>query len=175
MYGSFMMWSLVEVLQFYRLTRLPQCIEHVFASIAFLNVGFLFFFHLQGRTEIDKVFHHVVMVITFTSAVVFLLEAWRKNSFLLMVIRTALFGLQGTWVFQIAFSLYVAKPWKNTRGNREFVGIVATWHVMGAMALIITGFVVITIKTQGIRRRAVGEGLEDGDDNEEKESLLNVQ
>ncbi|KXJ27546.1 Transmembrane protein 45B [Exaiptasia diaphana] len=153
MYAVFMIWSVVETLQFYKITQLPTCSEHVFGSIALFVEGMLFFFHLEGRPKLDQLLHSILYIIVFMSALVMLLEAWMKNSFLLQVIRSSLFLLQGNWFLQIAHSLHGSRPWKNTKTNREFVSIVFAWHIIGVLLLIMLGFVAISIKSRGCHCR----------------------
>jgi len=149
MYTIFAIWALVEVLMYYNVVQLPACSEFLFASLALFVEGILFFFHLDGRPKLDKLFHTFLYLIIFMSAVVMVLEGWMKDSFLLMVARVFLFLLQGTWFIQIAHSLHGSTPWKSIKPNQEFVAIVFSWHVILLLVLMVVGFVALSLKVNG--------------------------
>ncbi|XP_054770685.2 transmembrane protein 45B-like [Lytechinus pictus] len=125
-----------------------QSIEKIFLSLAFSVEGLLFFFHTNGREEIDVHIHTLLVILIFVCAVGAGLEPWSYSPESpgvrrLWVIATC---VQGTWFWQIAFVLY--NPWgkKSDLLNEERDGDVTenmmimttmfTWHLLAVLALI---------------------------------------
>ena len=160
MYSAFLVWFTAEVLQFYKVLELPSCSEHLFGSFALFVEGLLFYFHLEGRSKMDQHLHVLLYVVIFTSAVVLVLEAWMKNSFLLVVVRSYLWLLQGTWFIQIALAIFSTKPWKNTKYNQEFVVIAFVWHTIAILTFVTISFAIVSCKVRGCRFRR-NQRLED--------------
>ncbi|XP_031574263.1 transmembrane protein 45B-like [Actinia tenebrosa] len=149
MYGFFIFSALLECLQFWNALVLPKAGEHLALSFAFFVEGLLFYFHLHGRPVLDVRLHTLLYVVVFATSFVLVLEAWMKDSFLLLVVRVYLVMLQGTWFFQIAHSLYGANPWKDTPPNREFVAIAFSWHCLVLLFVWLVAFVLVSVKVRG--------------------------
>jgi len=151
MYSIFLIYSVVEILKFYNVIKLPNCSEHIFAATAFAIEGILFLFHLDGRPKLDQLLHTFLYTVVFATALVLVVESFKENSFLLLFVRTFLVLLQGTWFFQIAHCLYGKVKWENTKPNQEFVIVAFSWHVICILVFTVIGFVVISIKARGCK------------------------
>ena len=75
MYWCFGLSGVVDLVIWYDLLPLPPKFVYLFLSVAFWFEGFLFFFHLHGRDELNIRFHTILCIIVFVTAVVFLLAA----------------------------------------------------------------------------------------------------
>merc|ERR1719228_675893 len=143
-YAAFIPWSTVEILQFY--------------------------FH--NAPEIQQHFHDFIYLVNLTVAVVLMIEAWMKNSFLLILARLFLILLEGTWFFQIAHSIYGAQPWTNNHTNQTFIIILFIWHSIGLLVFVTVSMVIVSCKVRGCRfRRDERLGIElknVGDDKAER-------
>ncbi|XP_031574264.1 transmembrane protein 45B-like [Actinia tenebrosa] len=148
MFALFTLGALFEVFQFFEITTLSLGAEHLSMSLAFFIEGLLFYFHLHGRPVLDVRLHTLLYVVVFATSFVLVLEAWMKDSFLLLVVRVYLVMLQGTWFFQIAHSLYGVNPWKDTPPNREIIPVVFACHVAVWFALFVVSFMIVSLKSQ---------------------------
>ena len=145
MYAIFLLGGVVETLRFYSILFLPAATDHVLASLAFFVIGELFYFHIDGRSVLDQKVHILICIIAFAISIIDLLEAWRRNSFLLFMARTVLVMLLGTWFVQVAHVLYGTHPWKDTARNREFVIIAFSWHIIGVLLTFICSLVLLNV------------------------------
>ena len=145
MFSIFLLGAIVEILRFYSIVFLPASIDHVLVSLAFFLVGELFHYHIEGRSELDQKLHILLYTVTFSIAVVALLEAWQSRSFVLFITRTFLVVLLGTWFIQIAHVLYGAHTWHNIESNRAFVVIAFSWHVLGLLVACICSVLVVSV------------------------------
>lgn len=145
MFSIFLLGAVVEILQFYSILFLPAAVDHVLASLAFFLVGGLFYYHIDGRSELDQKLHILLYTVAFSIAVVILLEAWQRRSFVLFITRTFLVVLLGTWFIQIVHVLYGSHPWQNIDSHRAFVVIVFSWHVLGLLVMCICSLVAVSV------------------------------
>lgn len=145
MFSIFLLTAVVEILRFYNILFLPAATDHVLASLSFFLVGELFYFHIEGRSELDQKLHTVLYTVAFSIAVVFLLEAWQRKSFVLFLTRTFLVLLLGAWFIQIAHVLYGSHPWKDTDSNRAIVVVIFSWLVLGLLAMSICSLVLVSV------------------------------
>ena len=145
MYSTVLLGGVVEILRFYSILFLPAATDHVLGSLAFFLIGELFYFHIDGRSVLDQKLHILICITAFAISIIFLLEAWRRKSFLLFMARTILVVLMGTWFIQIAHVLYGTHPWKDTAPNREFVIIVFSWHIIGVLFTFLCSLVVLSV------------------------------
>lgn len=145
MFSIFLLSAIVEILRFYNILFLPAASDHALSSLSFFLVGELFYFHIEGRSELDQKLHIVLYTVAFSIAVVLLLEAWHSRSFVLFITRTFLVLLLGTWFIQIAHVLYGSHPWKDISSNRAIVVVIFSWHVLGLLAMLICSLVLVSI------------------------------
>ena len=145
MFSIFLLSAVVEILRFYNILFLPAATDHVLASLSFFLVGELFYFHIEGRSELDQKLHILLYSVAFSIAVVLLLEAWQRKSFVLFLTRTFLVLLLGTWFIQIAYALYGSHPWKDTDSNRTIVAVLFSWHVLGLLVMSICSLVLVSV------------------------------
>ena len=145
MFSIFLLSAVVEILRFHNILFLPAATDHVLVSLSFFLVGELFYFHIEGRSELDQKLHTLLYTVAFSIAVVALLEAWQRKSFVLFITRTFLVLLLGTWFIQIAHVLYGSHPWKNISSNRAIVVVIFSWHVLGLLAMLICSLVFVSV------------------------------
>jgi len=145
MFAMFLISASVEILRFYFIVFLPPATEHVLSSLAFFVVGELFYFHIDGRPELDQKLHILIYVVAFSIAIVIILEGWQRKCFILFVTRTILVVLLGTWFFQVAHVLYGTHPWQDIPSNRAFVAIAFSWHILGLLLTFLSSLVVVSV------------------------------
>ena len=145
MFTIFLLSAVVEILGFYDILFLPAATDHVLASLSYLLIGELFYYHIEGRSELDQKLHVLLYTVAFSIAVVLLLEAWQRKSFVLFITRTFLVMLFGTWFIQIGHVLYGSHPWEDISSNRAFVVVIFSWHVLGLLAMFICSLVVVSV------------------------------
>lgn len=64
-------------------------------------VGFLFLYHLHGRTMLDVHVHQLLLYAVFGSAAVSFLEVFHRGNILMEMLRCTLTMLQGSWFWQV--------------------------------------------------------------------------
>ena len=131
MYGFFGLSGAVEIVMWYRLLPLPPKFDYFVMSLAFWIEGFLFFFHLHGRNELNVRLHVILYILIFVTAFVFLLAAIIDQFMpLAFFLKSYLLSLQGSWFFQAGFVLFGPDPWKNSPSNVKFLGIAFAFHAL---------------------------------------------
>lgn len=77
--------------------------ESVFLSHSLVLVvaGFLFLYHLHGRTMLDVHVHQLLLYAIFGSAAVSFLEVFHRGNILMEMLRCTLTMLQGSWFWQV--------------------------------------------------------------------------
>lgn len=121
---------------------LPPKFDFLMMSVCFWIEGLLFYFHLQGHSEISVRLHTILYLITFVTAIAFLADVFStRHQSLLALMRAILLGIQGTWFLQIAFVLYGPNPWENNKVNVEFLVIVFSWHLFVFISVAIVLFI----------------------------------
>ena len=131
MYGFFGLSGVVDLVIWYPLLQLPPKFDYFVMSLAFWFEGFLFFFHLHGRDELNVRLHTILYIVVFVTAAIFLLAVISDQFINHMVfLKAYLLSLQGSWFFQAGFVLFGPNPWKNSPSNVEFLGIVFAFHAL---------------------------------------------
>ena len=74
MFGIFLLSAIVEILRFYNILFLPAASDHALSSMSFFLVGELFYFHIEGRSELDQKLHIVLYTVAFQSLLLFSLK-----------------------------------------------------------------------------------------------------
>ncbi|XP_077390454.1 transmembrane protein 45A [Festucalex cinctus] len=114
----------------------PLALDRMMMAIAFFNEGFLFLFHLHGRTMLDVHLHMLLLYAVFGGAVVAFLELFHRGNILLELLRCALTLLQGSWFWQIGYVLYPPSgaQWDpKDHNNVMFITMCYSWHLAFAM------------------------------------------
>ena len=153
MYGFFAFSGLVEVLNFYKLTHLSREAEYTVLAAAFGSEGMLFYFHLHGRDMFDVRIHTILFLVIFMTAIVILLEACLpKHQLELFMARTVLCLTQGTWFWEIAFTIYGPHRWiardaetmpeKEVMLDTAVVTVNICWHVLGWSGVMLVCFII---------------------------------
>lgn len=68
--------------------------------------GFLFLYHLHGRTMLDVHVHQLLLYAIFGSAAVAFLEVFHRGNILMEMLRCTLTMLQGSWFWQVNLRSY---------------------------------------------------------------------
>lgn len=90
------------------LLPLPPGAGHVLAAVAFGTELLLFHFHSVDHAGLLEAQLHTLLTYAIGACLApTLLALWHPRSFLLDVVANAAVTLQGTWFYQMAFSLYV--------------------------------------------------------------------
>ncbi|XP_047442139.1 transmembrane protein 45A [Mugil cephalus] len=114
----------------------PLALDRLMLAIAFFNEGFLFLYHLHGRTMLDVHVHQLLLFAVFGQAVVAFLEVFHRGNIILELLRCTLTVLQGTWFWEIGFVLYPphGPEWDLTdHNNMMFITMCYSWHLAFAM------------------------------------------
>ena len=90
----------------YHGAALPVNTDYMMMFTAFCVEGLLFYFHLDGRPDVDVHLHRLLIIAIGGCAVSTLFEIKTKTNVLLSLSRSCFVILQGTWFYQIAFVLY---------------------------------------------------------------------
>lgn len=161
MYCFFGLSGVVDLVMWYNLISLPPKFDYLVFSVALWIEGFLFFFHLHGRDELNVRLHTILYIIIFVTATTFLLAAVSDHFMTFMsFFKSYLLNLQGCWFYQVGFVLFGPHPWKNTPGNVEFLGIAFGFHVFVLFVVHLIGHT-ICYHCYIKRKRKSGTLLED--------------
>lgn len=111
MFATFGLSGIIEVLIFYRLLRTSIQVEYIFSFVALLCEGFLFAFHLHGRTPLDVFLHMLLLGSILISIVAGLFEVSNPDKPLFALLRCWGLLAQGTWFWQVGAILYPITYW----------------------------------------------------------------
>ncbi|KAM4619955.1 transmembrane protein 45B [Polymixia lowei] len=117
----------------------PVGIDRVALSVALFVEGFLFYYHVHARPALDAHIHSLLLAAVFAGSGSTMLEVFLRDHFILELMRSCFFILQGSWFFQIGFVLYpLSGPkWDLTlHDNIMFVTMCFCWHLAVAMLLV---------------------------------------
>ncbi|XP_068449153.1 transmembrane protein 45A [Clinocottus analis] len=117
----------------------PLALDRLMLAVAFFNEGFLFFYHLHGRSALDVHVHHLLLFAVFGAALVAFLEVFHRGNAVLELLRCTLTVLQGSWFWQIGFVLYPPRGpgWDlDDHDNMMFVTMCFSWHLAVAMLVV---------------------------------------
>lgn len=71
----------------------------------FLLPGFLFLYHLHGRSMLDVHVHQLLLYAVFGETLVTFLEIFHRGNIILELLRCTLTVLQGTWFWEVNLSV----------------------------------------------------------------------
>ncbi|XP_072244845.1 transmembrane protein 45A [Leuresthes tenuis] len=117
----------------------PLALDRLMLAIAFFNEGFLFLYHLHGRSMLDVHVHQLLLYAVFGQAIVAFLEVFHRGNIILELLRCTLTLLQGSWFWEIGFVLYPPNGPKwdlQDHNNMMFVTMCYSWHLAFAMLLV---------------------------------------
>ncbi|KAE8294456.1 Transmembrane protein 45A DNA polymerase-transactivated protein 4 Dermal papilla-derived protein 7 [Larimichthys crocea] len=124
----------------------PLALDRLMLAIAFFNEGFLFLYHLHGRSMLDVHVHQLLLYAVFGGALVAFLEVFHRGNILLELLRCTFTLLQGTWFWEIGFVLYPPSgiEWDlKDHNNMMFITMCYSWHF--AVAMLIVGVLYCTV------------------------------
>uniref|UniRef100_A0A8C6XEH1 Transmembrane protein 45A n=1 Tax=Naja naja TaxID=35670 RepID=A0A8C6XEH1_NAJNA len=120
---------------------LPEALGRMMLSLAVFVEGFLFYYHIQGRSMLDFHVHQLLLITIFGGTLCIFLEVFFHNSIVLEMFRTSLCILHGSWFWQIGFVLYPpsgSTEWNQVdHNNIMFLTMCYCWHY--AITLLIMG------------------------------------
>ncbi|KAM7410455.1 hypothetical protein PAMA_001748 [Pampus argenteus] len=117
----------------------PLALDRLMLAISFFNEGFLFLYHLHGRSMLDVHVHQLLLYAVFGGALVAFLEVFHRGNIILELLRCTLTLLQGSWFWQIGFVLYPphGAEWDlKDHNNMMFVTMCYSWHLAFAMLVV---------------------------------------
>jgi len=110
MYFFFLISGIADFVSVFCKDIVPQGIERFFVGLALYVEGYLFYFHLHGRSNIGKKVHMLIVWTVWPCALAFIMEFFLINSkrtvHILEMIHTTLMLGQGFWFWQVAYILY---------------------------------------------------------------------
>ncbi|XP_034736720.1 transmembrane protein 45A [Etheostoma cragini] len=134
----------------------PLAMDRLMLAIAFFNEGFLFFYHLHGRSMLDVHVHQLLLFAVFGEAIVAFLEVFQRGNIILELLRCTLTLLQGSWFWQIGYVLYPphGPEWDlNDHSNMMFVTMCYSWHLAFAMLVVSTLYCTVSCVVRSRLRR----------------------
>ncbi|XP_030077585.1 transmembrane protein 45B [Microcaecilia unicolor] len=138
MYLFYGLSGVVDVLTYFPL-KIPVGLDRLSLSLAVFVEGFLFYFHVHNRPQLDQHIHALLLIAIFGGAFSIFLEVFMRDHVVLEFFRTSLTILQGTWFWQIGFVLFPPSggpEWnQEDHSNIMFITMCFCWHY--AIALIL--------------------------------------
>ncbi|KAK5870396.1 hypothetical protein PBY51_025034 [Eleginops maclovinus] len=134
----------------------PLALDRLMLAVAFFNEGFLFLYHLHGRSPLDVHVHQLLLFCVFGLALLCFLEIFHRGNLVLELLRCTLTMLQGSWFWQIGFVLYPPSGllWDQTdHNNLMFVTMCFSWHLAFAMLTISGIYAAVTCVVRSRLRR----------------------
>ncbi|KAF8570262.1 hypothetical protein P879_01771 [Paragonimus westermani] len=111
MFATFGLSGIVELLMFYGLLKASIQVEYIFSFVALLCEGFLFVFHLHGRTPLDIYLHMVLSGAILATIMAGLGEVIQMQQPIYALMRNWFLLVQGTWFWQVGAILYPVASW----------------------------------------------------------------
>uniref|UniRef100_A0A1A8L0R0 Transmembrane protein 45A n=2 Tax=Nothobranchius pienaari TaxID=704102 RepID=A0A1A8L0R0_9TELE len=124
----------------------PPALDRLMLGIAFFNEGFLFLYHLHGRSMLDVHVHQLLLYAVFGQALIAFLEVFHRGNIILELLRCTLTLLQGSWFWEIGFVLYPPSgpEWDlKDHSNMMFITMCYSWHL--AFAMLVAGVLYCTV------------------------------
>lgn len=139
LFVMFAVLGVAEIFVSIRKIQLPHQIPHMILSLIFMTIGLVYFFDTNGKNSSHAARNHAILLsfIAVATSFVTAIESCHTKSFPLSLSRCYLTVLQGTWLLQMAFSIYGAKPWKIVQQNAPFVPLTLLWHILGLICVCI--------------------------------------
>ncbi|KAA3676944.1 uncharacterized protein DEA37_0002823 [Paragonimus westermani] len=102
--------SLIPLVKCVRCFNFRQ-VEYIFCLVSLLCEGFLFLFHLHGRTPLDVYVHMLLLGMITATIMVGFGEIVCMNQPIYTLIRNWCLLVQGTWFWQVGAILYPTTSW----------------------------------------------------------------
>jgi hypothetical protein len=153
MFFFFGLNGVVDLLQ-YKKWDLPPKLDYISAALAFAVEGFLFYFHLHGRSHMDVQVHMFLFYTVVGCVLSTLLEMVHPHNVILALCRTFFTLLQGTWFFQIGFILYppIGDQWDEEDHEQMMViTLIFTWHLAALLATMTGIGMIIYARVQNLQ------------------------
>lgn len=141
MFFAFGLSGLVDILVHHG-APLPQDIEYLVGSLAFIIEAVLFKFHLHGRTEMNVLVHTLLLYVIYANIIIIILEMRYRHSIAVALTRAYSVFLQGTWFWQVGFLLYNplpgAVPWREDDHEQMMViTMMFAWHMAAVLVIML--------------------------------------
>ncbi|KAG5448897.1 Transmembrane protein 45B, partial [Clonorchis sinensis] len=111
MYSTFALSGIAETLMYYGIIKTSVQVEYVFNFVALLSEGFLFLFHLHGRTPLDIYLHMLLLGMILLAIISGFAEVYMRDQPIYAIVRNWSILVQGTWFWQVGAILYPAASW----------------------------------------------------------------
>ena len=113
---------------------IPKDLDYVIVLLALGVEGILFHFHLHGRDQLNTQLHTLLIYAIALNLISVILEMRYRHNIVAALSRTFFFLVQGTWFWQIAFTLFNPNPhaekWKpDDEAGFTYVTLYFAWHV----------------------------------------------
>ncbi|XP_067946324.1 transmembrane protein 45B-like [Watersipora subatra] len=137
MYISFGLFGMISILVHHKVAFVPKGAEYMALLVALIVELVLFAFHLHGREVVD-VHIHMLLVYTIGGCIVTTaIEFLYPQSINAGLARQYMILVQGTWFYQIAFTLYppegMSKWQVDDPENIMLVTLIYSWHLIGCL------------------------------------------
>lgn len=148
MYAGFFICAIVEILIHFNV-HLPERLDHICLSLAYIIEGLLFQYHLDGRDPLDVQLHVLLVISIYACAVTSIFEYARSDNVIFTYGRIAFTFLQGTWLIEIAFILYppiesLENRWSSTdHMSIMFVTMSFIWHFLFIFLALLAQFIIL--------------------------------
>lgn len=159
MYLGFTLSGIIDLVALF--VKVPRHTSKLFFAVAFFIEGLLFWFHVQGRPDLDLTFHVLLNYTIFASAVFAALRMWQPFNVLVNSGLSFCMILQGSWFIQLGVALYVQHWDVNDHNGQMFTIASYSWHVLGIMSamLLFYIFMLACLRSSVKYRRGRRRGL----------------
>ncbi|XP_070799888.1 transmembrane protein 45A [Pituophis catenifer annectens] len=127
---------------------LPEALDRMMLSLAVFVEGFLFYYHIHGRSMLDFHVHQLLLITIFGGALCIFLEVFLHNSIVLEMFRTSLCILHGSWFWQIGFVLYPPNghtEWNQMdHNNMMFLTMCYCWHYAITLLIMAVNYTLVS-------------------------------
>ena len=141
MYLGFALSGIVDILVLF--IEVPRHTSKIFLSIAFFLEGLLFWFHANGRPDLDLMVHKLVNYTIFACAGFATLRMWQPFNLFVNTGLSFSMLLQGVWFIHLGVVLYIQK-W-NMEDHRGIMFTVAcySWYIVGIMFFLLVMYILM--------------------------------
>ncbi|KAF5403930.1 Transmembrane protein 45B [Paragonimus heterotremus] len=163
MFATFGLSGIVELLMFYGLIKTSIQVEYIFCFVALLCEGFLFLFHLHGRTPLDVYVHMLLLGMIIITIMIGFGEIACMNQPIYTLIRNWCLLVQGTWFWQVGAILYPTTRWmplwdELAKQSIPRAANLFCYHLLIDFAVILVLASVMSLRLGCITARSTGEG-----------------
>ena len=133
----FAVLAVAEIIESFRKSQLPATILQLILSASFLAIGLVYYQFSQSPDShpIAKGHARLLALIACIASVFAACESCHPKSYPLSFGRRFLTTLQGTWLFQMSFSVFRSNKWTETRGNKSLIALTFLWHILVLIVL----------------------------------------